>query len=121
MTYFIKGEHKKQYERFLSEANVGEREYTNQTVLYLLSSIPNVANNMEQFFDLNGKYIKPDETDNMDLSTGEWIIVGLAFNLFNGYVIDKDILSPHYVLSWLDSDLKKVYVEALSMNMGLAS
>ncbi|PLS19570.1 hypothetical protein CVD28_03895 [Bacillus sp. M6-12] len=118
MTYFVNGEHEAKYDEFLQEANVGEKEYTVQSVLYLLSSVPKIAKNIEQFFVLKGKYINPDEAERMELSTGERIIVGLAFNLYNGYEMEGVDLSPHTVLSWLDKNLKNAYVQALGIKMG---
>jgi Family of unknown function (DUF6075) len=119
MTYFVNGEHQTKFENFLGEAKVGEKEYTVQAVLYLLSSVPRIADNINQFFVLSGKYINPDEDIIMSMGSGERIIVALAYNLYNGYELEGVNLSPNYVLSWLDSDLKKVYVEALSLKMGL--
>lgn len=118
MAYFINEEHQERYEKFLAEANVEQKEYTKQAVLYLLSSVQKVSDNMNRFFVLKGGYINPDEAEKEDLSTGEKLVVGLAFNLFNGYESEEMNLSPYYVLSWLDSTLRKVYVEALEMKMG---
>lgn len=121
MAYFINGEHQKRYEEFLRKANVGERETTVQTVLYLLSSIPAVSENIESFFNFNGKYMESYEEECISLSTGEWIIVALAYNLYNGYIVDQSIISPHYALSWLDSELRQVYFQALQLKSGIAS
>lgn len=121
MAYFNDSHHQERYERFVKESNVGERETSIQTVLYLLSSIPAVSEDIEKFFNLKGKYMETYESECINLSTGEWIIVALAYNLYNGYVVDDRIISPHYALSWLDSGLRQVYFQALQLKTGMAS
>lgn len=121
MTYFVNPEHQKRYEKLVREANVGERESTVRTVFYLLSSTPILYRNMEMFFNVKGNYMESYDEDAIGLSTGERIIVALAHNLFNGYVVDPKVVSPHYVLSWLDHSLRQVYFQALQLKLGVAS
>lgn len=121
MTYFINADHQARFEQLVQEAGVGERETTVQTVLYLLSSVPSVFKNIEMFFNVTGKYMESYDEDSIGLSTGERVIVALAYNLFNGYVVDQTVISPHYALSWLDHGLRQVYFQALQLKSGIAS
>lgn len=88
-------------------------------IIYLLTSIPIVANNLDDFYkvipmgDYEG-YIELIGVDKYSLSRGERIVVGVAFNIFNGINIGEEI-TPFAVRSSVDKEVFKVYAEAIGM------
>lgn len=111
--FFVSEEHQQAFEGAIEKATAFVGGKGIQTPLYLLTSIPEVANNLEVVFNFTGGYINPDVIEEFNLSTGQRIIFALAVNLYNGYVIEDVELSPYQAMGWLSKEYRDVYLSAI--------
>lgn len=118
MAYFKSENHEKVFNEAIEIAGISEMDYTNRAVLYLLTSVDRVAENINRIYELKGQYINPDGINSLCLSRGEQFIVASAFNLYNGYQMEGINISPYSVLSYVDEEYIKVYLNGLQLKTG---
>ena len=84
-----------------------------QAPLYVLTAIPQVAENLEKVFNFQGMYFNPDAISDFNLSTGQRILFSLAINLYNGHELQEGLLSPFQAMGNLDPGCRNVFFSAL--------
>jgi hypothetical protein len=115
--FFRNAQHQENFEKVL--VIKPEMKNKEKIIIYLLTSIPVVAENLGEFYTIIPKgdyegYIELDGIKKYSLSTGERMVVGVAFNLFNGFNIGEEI-TPYAIRSNVDKEVFKVYAEAIGM------
>lgn len=82
-----------------------------KTALYLLTSFPRLAYNIEDYLTEHG--LDVEKLMNLRLSSGERAVVALALNIYNGYLSDEVSLNPYELFGCLDEEYRNVVVKAL--------
>lgn len=112
--FFIGEKHRQAFLEALKKADISADEKRSfQASLYVLTSVPALREAMDRFVNYQGQYILWDDLEQMNLSTGERIMAGIAMNVYNGRIMDGIRMNPADDLSVLDKDLRKVYLAAL--------
>lgn len=110
---FLGKQHEESFLNAVKKANATTGNKTIQAVLYVLTSIPSVAERLDTAFDFQGRYVNPNFLDRNSLSMGERILFALAMNLYNGYQLDGVPTNPYQAMGMIDSSHKRVYLSAL--------
>lgn len=111
---FISSEHEQAFQEAINKVGRASESKSIQIPLYVLTSMPEVCQELDQVFNFSGFYFDPDAVENFSLSTGEKHLFGLAMNLYNGYIMSGMNFAPSYLLGYLDKAHKEVALSAMS-------
>lgn len=110
---FLGKQHEESFINALKKANATTGDRTIQTVLYVLTAMPSVAQRLDYAFDFRAGYVNAEFVNRNRLSVGERILFGLAMNLYNGYQLDGVPTNPYQAMGMIDTDHRRVYLSAI--------
>ncbi|MCM3624346.1 DUF6075 family protein [Brevibacillus borstelensis] len=112
---FLFPEHQERYEQFIRRDGTHTKDRERQALLYVFAGYEALGNRIDHFYDFEGRMIRPEGFEEVDLTSGSKALVKLAFNLYNNYpcgtVVD--------LFANLDERNRQLAVEAIKIRFGM--
>ena len=112
---FLFPEHQERYEQFIKQDKTHPKDRERQALLYVLAGCKDLGERADLFYDFNDRLIRPENFNQVDLTSGTRSLLELAYNLYNNYpcrtVVD--------LFASLDELNKQLAVEAIKIRFGL--
>lgn len=112
---FKNEEHKKSYEEFKLRACISEFDKERQSLFYLLALLEDTRNHINDLYDFEENWIKPEGISEAWQTGDTTKITTLAFNLYNGWRDeDGEDYSPLHLFS-VSNDNRGYLLEAIKI------
>lgn len=112
---FLFPEHQERYEGFIRQDGTHPKDRERQALFYVFAGFGELVGKIDQFNDFEGRMIRPEGFEEVDLTSGSKALVELAFNLYNnhpcGTVVD--------LFASLDERNRRLALEAIKIRFGV--
>ena len=112
---FYDEEHERYYFEFLEKDNTREGDLERQSLFYLLALNESTRTNIHSIYDFKNHWINIDSINESWQTGSSTKITRFAFNLYNGYKENVDILN---IFSSIDRDKFPMLFNAISIRFG---
>ncbi|QRG65990.1 DUF6075 family protein [Brevibacillus choshinensis] len=112
---FLFPDHQERFEQFIKQDGTHNKDRERQALFYVFTGFGDLGDRIKHFYDIEGRMIRPEGFEEVDLTSGSKALVELAFNLYNNYpcgtVVD--------LFANLDERNRRLALEAISLRFGI--
>lgn len=112
---FLFPDHQERFEQFIKQDGTHPKDRERQALFYVFAGFGDLGNRIWHFYDFEGRMIRPEAFEEVDLTSGSKALVELAFNLYNNYpcgtVVD--------LFASLDERNRQLVLEAIKIRFGI--
>ncbi|GED28648.1 hypothetical protein BAG01nite_47500 [Brevibacillus agri] len=112
---FLFPEHQERYEQFIRQDGTHPKDRERQALLYVFAGFRDLGDRIEHFYDFEGRMIRSEAFEEVNLTSSSRAMVELAFNLYNNYpcgtVVD--------LFANLDERNRQLAIKAIKIRFGV--
>jgi len=97
---FLFPEHQERYEQFLRQDGTHPKDRERQALFYIFAGYKDLGDRIKHFYDFEGRMIRPEAFQAVDLTSGSRALAELAFNLYNNMPCGTVVFAEIKVVDW---------------------
>lgn len=112
---FLFPEHQERYEEFMRRDGTHPKDRERQALFFVFAGVEDLGDRINHFYEFEGRMIRPEGFEEVDLTSSSRAMVELAFNLYNNYPCGTVV----NLFANLDERNRQLAVEAIKIRFGV--